>query len=511
MRREVLIGKSCLLIPISIGKEERKLSFFLMDTMEKIAEFMVPIDIEQGEEDIKFDYFAPFVVEEYIGKTIVIEAEEASAMFLESIIEGEKREAKEHQSKLHFHAKEGWINDPNGLVYHNGLYHLYFQYNPFNVSWNNMSWGHAISKDLLTWTQVEDVMYPDQEGMMFSGCGLVNEKGLLGLPKDALLFFYSAAGDATDWSKGKEFTQRIAYSLDGGATFIKTNRGMLPTIKKENRDPKIFYHESSQAYIMSLWLEKNDFAILRSTDLETWEQTQVITLDEAWECPDLLKFIVDEKDEKWIFWSADGFYFVGEFDGYQFRTDGIRKHAYINKIPYAAQTYSGIKDQVISVSWLRTKNENQIYTGCMAIPQVLGLIKTKEGYVLTQKRIEIIEEKKVLLLQKKYCLEYKNETKEPIEISVKRSLESEKVELNIGGNNVSYNANTGEFRVNEEYYQLEKHILDFSFIIHETLFEVSGNNDIIYGAFEVAHNSHIYNVNGEESDEFYLYEINIES
>ena len=108
------------------------------------------------------------------------------------------------------------MNDPNGLVYAEGVYHLYFQHNPFDVQWENMSWGHAVSRDLLHWEQKDDVLFPDETGTMFSGSGIVNDRKMLGLPEDALVFFYTAAGNNNKWSAGKQFTQRIAYSTDGG-------------------------------------------------------------------------------------------------------------------------------------------------------------------------------------------------------------------------------------------------------------------------------------------------------
>ena len=241
------------------------------------------------------------------------------------------------------------MNDPNGLVYADGNYHLYFQHNPFDVQWENMSWGHAVSKDLLHWEQKDEVLFPDETGTMFSGSGIVNDHEMLGLPKDALIFFYTAAGNNNKWSTGKQFTQRVAYSTDGGETLHKLDKGVLEAVCKENRDPKVFWHEKSGAYIMTLWLEENDFGIFRSTDLLNWEQTDRLTLKDAWECPDLLCLKDENEDESWMFWSADGFYFWGEFDGFKFQTDGVRHMAYINKMAYAAQTYSNTGNLCMTV------------------------------------------------------------------------------------------------------------------------------------------------------------------
>lgn len=165
-----------------------------------------------------------------------------------------------------------------------------------------MSWGHAVSRDLLHWEQKDDVLFPDETGTMFSGSGIVNDRKMLGLPEDTVIFFYTADGNNNKWSAGKQFTQRIAYSTDGGETLHKIDKGVLPTVCKENRDPKVFWHEKSGAYIMTLWLEENDFGIFRSTDLLKWEQT-----------------------------------------------DGVRYAAYINKMAYAAQTYSNTGNLCMTV------------------------------------------------------------------------------------------------------------------------------------------------------------------
>lgn len=129
-------------------------------------------------------------------------------------------------------------------------YHLYCQYNPYGYEWGNMHWTHAVSKDLLTFEDQGVVMEPDEYGTVYSGCAIKDEKNLLGYGKDTLLFYYTAAGGRNDWSKeaGNLFNQRLAYSIDGGKTLIKSDL-MLPYIVGENRDPKIFWHDEAQHYV----------------------------------------------------------------------------------------------------------------------------------------------------------------------------------------------------------------------------------------------------------------------
>ena len=305
-----------------------------------------------------------------------------------------------YKPAVHFTPSYGWMNDPNGLVYHDGIYELYYQHNPRGIDWNCMTWAHARGTDLLHWEDLGDVLEPDENGLMFSGCAIRNDRGLLGLPKDALLFFYTAAGHSSRESKGKPYTIRLAYSTDGGNTLIKKDGiceagEIMETLAAENRDPKVFWHEESGAYILVLWIENNDFGIWRSEDLEQFTMTQRVTLESGYECPDLFRLPVistkeggrETGEEKWVFWTAHGYYYVGSFDGYEFHQEQERRCASQMGpdvvLPYAAQTFSG-PEKVLSVSWLRTKCVGERTTGMMSIPKEFSLIRNKDGYILRQ-------------------------------------------------------------------------------------------------------------------------------
>ena len=142
--------------------------------------------------------------------------------------EAYRKQVAEDPDRLAFHLmpETGWMNDPNGLVCQDGIYHLFYQHNAFGTKWDNMSWGHAVSEDLLHWEHRSMAILPDEDGTIFSGSGLCNEKGLLELPENALVFFYTSAGGSSDspWSEGRQFTQRIAYSTDRGETLHKKNQ-----------------------------------------------------------------------------------------------------------------------------------------------------------------------------------------------------------------------------------------------------------------------------------------------
>ena len=267
--------------------------------------------------------------------------------------------------KYHFTTGLGWMNDPNGLVYHNGIYHMYFQYNPKRLDWGDIGWGHATSSDLLNWQNHGLVMAPDEHGMIFSGSAIsVGE---------VIYCYYTAA------PVGNLFTQRLARSYDGGMTLVRDDSFVVETICRENRDPKVFYHEQTSAYIMILWLEENDFAILRSTTPDGhFEMSQRFTLPGGFECPNLF-----EIDGVWFMWTADGYYYPGTFDGLEFKWNGKRHSAFADKIPYAAQVFSGTKD-VILIPWLRIpdKNPPEKWNGAMGIPRKLSAIKTADDALI---------------------------------------------------------------------------------------------------------------------------------
>ena len=145
---------------------------------------------------------------------------------------GEDSVYKENnRPQVHFTSRRGWKNDPNGLVYHDGEYHLFYQHNPFEIHWENMHWGHAVSKDLLHWTELNDALYPDTLGTMFSGSAVIDKNNTSGWGKNAMVAFYTAAA--------KKMTQNVAYSTDKGRTFTKYQGN---PILGPDRDPKVFWY-----------------------------------------------------------------------------------------------------------------------------------------------------------------------------------------------------------------------------------------------------------------------------
>lgn len=435
-----------LLIPIAVKQTECLLSVTI--NSKKCFEYMIP----QGESTgiYNFQYYAAIPVE---SESEVILEGEFSKPFWDAIAFSDTVPKNESEHPVvHFAPNTGWMNDPNGFFYQDGVYHLYFQHNPMNKIWGNMSWGHATSMDLLHWEQQEDVMFPDERGTMFSGCAVLNDKKMLNLPEHCPLFFYTCAGGTSNWSEGRPYTQQLAWSPDKGKTLIKMNSPVVNQICDGNRDPKIYWHEESKGYYMILYLDKNEFAILRSDNLMNWRLTQQFSLDGAWECPDLRSISTKDGESAWVFWCADGYYWIGDFDGYLFTPISERKEAYLTALPYAAQTCVG-EERVISIPWMRTENAVKPYTGIMGLPRELGLVREQEELLLQLKPVkELLEHRKEILWQSEGPLTTEINFDYAIEVEI--NVENEQgFQMQLGKTEVSWNKKDNELLISNCVFQ----------------------------------------------------------
>lgn len=487
------IEKEYLYFPIQIEGTETKIEISTVELsgeIKKQFEFYIPVVFDESSYN-NCDYFARFPVKKFTDKTIILKGIAPEDFFVKIQQDSLRKCEKLERPSIHFTSEHSWINDPNGLVYQDGTYHLYYQYNPFHIKWNNMSWGHAVSKDLLHFEELDPVLYPDEEGMIFSGSAITNKKENLGLPKEAILYFYTAAGGITDWSKDKVSVQKLAFSIDQGKTIEKINHVKIETIEKENRDPKIFWHEESQAYIICLWLQENEFAILRSKDLKEYTISQRFSLKEAWECPDLFSLVQEDGTKQWIFWTADGFYYFGSFDGYEFITDGIQRKAHVNQIPYAAQTFSGLNERILSISWLRLQFEKRFYTGAMAIPKELKLKTfrnsnhlvqqyTKEFYAGLQKK-QIPD-----MIQQKWQIELERNCASYFQfLDDENNLKEEDFMMDMSDSKISYNRKNGLLKFNQEEYLIGPEVECFEILIDDVICEILVNYGIMTAVFEL--------------------------
>ena len=257
-----------------------------------------------------------------------------------------------HRPQFHFTARKNWINDPNGLVFHDGLWHLFFQHNQDAPTWGKMWWGHAVSRDLFHWQQCENVLHPDDMGSMFSGSAVVDRENTAGFGADALLLFYTAYGKHA--KPTRPTSQCLAYSTDNGKTWTKyVANPIVGWMEADNRDPKVVWHKSARRWIMALYLEDDRYCLLSSSDAKTWTRFQEIRLNGDSECPDFFPIADDTGAEKWVFSGAGGSYSVGDFDGKLFVPETPVLQYELGRNGYAAQTWSNApNNRRIQVSWM---------------------------------------------------------------------------------------------------------------------------------------------------------------
>ncbi len=314
-----------------------------------------------------------------------------------------------NRPQFHFTAAKNWLNDPNGLVFYKGEYHLFFQHNPTGIGWGNMTWGHAVSHDLVHWRQLEHAILPDKLGTIFSGSAVVDVDNTAGFQRGnekTLVTLYTAAGGTSPESKGQPFTQCLAYSTDRGRTWTKYDKNpVLGHIVKENRDPKVAWHAPSRRWIMALYKDGNDFALFSSPDLKAWEHLQDITMPGRSECPDFFEMAVDgdEKNTRWVLTAADGYYMVGRFDGRRFTPQVGPLQADWGGNYYAVQTYyvepassrsasTAPDSRRIQIAWMRGGTYPQMpFNQQMSFPCELKLQTFPEGPRLTRMPVKEIQ------------------------------------------------------------------------------------------------------------------------
>ncbi|GAB5458375.1 MAG: hypothetical protein Hens3KO_14050 [Henriciella sp.] len=305
---------------------------------------------------------------------------------------------------IHFTPPRNWINDPNGLVYVNGTYHLFYQHNPHSLDWGHMTWGHASSKDLLTWVHHEHAIPEDEEFASFSGSAIIDYENVSGFGDGTaapMIAFYTAAKHA-DISHQQ---QHIAYSSDNGVTWRKfTGNPVIPCTDRDVRDPKVFWSESANAWIMLLvHAPENRVLFYRSNNLLDWTLASVFGpqgyLGDEWECPDLVELAEPVSGEtKWCLFISVGEdapsltnsvkYILGDFDGERFIADGGGED-WVDLGPdfYAAQSWSNLPDAGAKAIWTGWMSNRSYcgdvpafeWRGCLSQPRELSLYRQSDG------------------------------------------------------------------------------------------------------------------------------------
>ncbi|MEN6347355.1 MAG: GH32 C-terminal domain-containing protein, partial [Armatimonadia bacterium] len=279
--------------------------------------------------------------------------------------------------QFHFSTRRGWNNDPNGLVYYKGEYHLFYQHNPYGWGWGNMHWGHAVSPDLVHWEELPIALYPREFGdWAFSGSAVVDRQNTGGFQtgsEKAIVAAYTSTGRG----------QCIAYSNDCGRTF--TDYKGNPVVTNKGRDPKVLWHEPTHSWIMAVYDEQGEskgIAFYTSSDLKTW--TFASRVDGYYECPEFFPLAVDGNpaNTPWVLYAADGAYALGDFDGKTFTMrSGKHRFNYGNGF-YASQTFSDLPAEDgrrIQIAWGRMASPGMPFNQMMDFPVELTLHTTPEG------------------------------------------------------------------------------------------------------------------------------------
>lgn len=317
---------------------------------------------------------------------------------------------------IHFSPKEKWMNDPNGMVYQHGVYHLFFQYYPGGVVWGPMHWGHAISKDLVHWQQQPVALYPDSLGDIFSGSAVVDKNNTSGLGKGGQVPIVAAftSSDGSGAKKGRnDFqNQSLAYSLDNGKTWIKYSSN--PVLKNPGiidfRDPKVMWYEADKKWIMTL-ATKDRVSFYSSADLKKWTKESEFGKESGahggvWECPDLFKLDYKGTDV-WVLLvsinpggpngGSATQYFTGSFDGKTFTANSTAiKWLDYGRDDYAGVTWSNTGDRKIFMGWMSNwqyaeRVPTQKWRGATTVPRDLSIDKVGGQYYLSSQPVKELD------------------------------------------------------------------------------------------------------------------------
>lgn len=341
---------------------------------------------------------------------------------IHKLLETNIRNEDKYKPGFHFSPPSHWMNDPNGLVYYEGEYHLFYQYHPYSNKWGPMHWGHAVSPDLVHWEHRPIALFPDEHGAIFSGCCVVDWNNSSGLFEGShgLVAIFTHADTCPKTGQPRQ-RQSLAYSRDKGRTWHKYEGN--PVLAEEDlidfRDPKVFWHPQSERWVMVL-VAGDHARFYGSKDLIEWTLTGEFgkgegSHDGVWECPDLFELPVgDSGRSKWVLIISIGDnpsipegsrtqYFIGEFDGNTFINDNSADHIMwldYGRDNYAGVTWSDIPEQDgrrVLIGWMSNwKYANETPTGAwrgaMTLPRVLSLTSRDEDVVLTQMPVREVEQ-----------------------------------------------------------------------------------------------------------------------
>lgn len=359
-------AKKYLLLPVQDNAPESKVCIVVDNQQQGVV-----ANVRLARDQV--DYYIPFDLSAYEGKDISIDVQgmpESSLcwekMNLTDTFDMTNRE--KFRPVYHHTPAYGWMNDPNGMFYKDGVYHLYFQHNPYGSTWGNMTWGHSTTTDLVNWNYEGLAIKPDAWGAVFSGSAVVDYDNTAGFGKNAVVAFYTSA-KSSPW--GDTQSQSMAYSLDNGKTFVKyAYNPVVTSSKRDFRDPKVFWYAPDKHWVMIL-AGGQEMDIYSSKNLKDWKYESSFGAKQGahggvWECPDLVELPVEgAKEKKWVlicninpggpFGGNAAQYFVGTFDGKKFVNESPTQTKWMDwgKDHYATVTFSNAPGgRCIALGWM---------------------------------------------------------------------------------------------------------------------------------------------------------------
>lgn len=390
-RMEFRAEKRYLNLPVQNGAPMQRMQVLAGETV--LREF----DIELAEETPDFWVFldlAPFAGQALTLWADALDKESAALDRIyqdETIRDSETLYRETYRPQFHFSSRRGWNNDPNGLVYFAGEYHLYYQHNPYGWKWGNMHWGHAVSRDLVHWTELPIALYPREFGdWCFSGSAVVDHKNTAGFQtgdEPALVAAYTSTGRG----------ECIAFSNDRGWTFTEYEGN--PVVRHQGRDPKLIWYAPGKHWVMAVYNEQEKsrgISFYTSNDLKDW--TFQSRIDGYFECPEIFELPIDGDPARtcWVVYAADGEYAIGNFDGKTFTPESGKHRFNFGNCFYASQTFSDIPEEDgrrIQIAWGTIGHPEMPFNQQMNFPVELTLRNTPEGprlYAGPVKEIEVL-------------------------------------------------------------------------------------------------------------------------
>ena len=480
--REMTIGKKYLIIPICTGAGMCNLELEVAG--EKVRRYSTEI----AENADSVDFYAYFTIESYKGQPAIVSATGASEEGFKLIRQSDeipgsdKFYTEELRPQLRLSQKVGWNNDPNGMVYYDGEWHVYFQHNPVGWNWGNMTWGHFVSTDLIHWEQLPNALFPSTMCNIgcFSGSAVVDAANTAGFQtgdeKVIVALTSTGVGEA------------IAYSNDRGRTFTWYEQN--PVVTHHGNDPKIIWYEPGEHWVMALFNRNEEYgrniAFFTSKDLKDWEIQSY--LPGYFECPEIFELPIDGDAEntRWIVFAADARYAIGGFDGKTFTPDHEGKHRVHYGSYYASQTFSNSPDgRRIQIGYARTAMPGMPFNQAFTFPHRLTLRRTADGIRLFATPIEELAK-----LRKKKHTSGGGELipEAPISVAVSGELfeilaefsvgQAKAVGLDIGGNYVTYDV-AGN-KLNGADMKPVNGKVSMQVIVDRPMIEICGNDGRVY-------------------------------